>query len=319
MAQYVARFIPRYSDIVVPLQNLTHQNQRWRWRDEHQKAFDRLKGHLANTHSLSYYDTSLDTELVVDASPVGVGAILTQKSDKGEVRVVEYSSRRLTDTETRYSQTEREALAVVWACEHFHIYLYGAQFQVISDHKPLEGIMNNPLSKPTSRLERLCLRLQPYKMRVQYQPGKFNQADFLSRHPKSRELPPGGKSWINKQTEGVCVNALQAYEADGMTRDVVRKAMAKDETMQKLMQAINSQRWHTTDDRITPYKKIKEELCTVDGLILRGDRLVIPESLHQKAVDIAHNGHQGIVKTKGLPRETLWFPGIDRMVEHTIA
>lgn len=116
------------------------------------------------------------------------------------MKIVEYASRKLSDTEYRYSQLEREALAVVWACEHVVHYLLGAEFSVISDHKPLEGIMNKPLSKPTARLHRLCLRLQPYKMLVKYSPGKSNPADYLSRHPRKNEKRPD-KNWLDLQTE----------------------------------------------------------------------------------------------------------------------
>ena len=109
-------------------------------------------------------------ELVVDARPIGLGAMVTQKTETG-INVIVYASRRLTDPETRYSRTQREALAVVWASEHFDLYLYGAEYTVVTDHKPLEFLLNNPRSKPTVRLRRLCLRLQPYKMKVTYRPG----------------------------------------------------------------------------------------------------------------------------------------------------
>ena len=103
--------------------------------------------------------------MVVDASHIGLGAILTQvKGD--EIKVVGYASRRLTDTESRYSQTEREALSVAWAAEPFQIDLQRAPFTIITDHKALGIIMNKPLYKPTARLERICLRLLPFEKTV---------------------------------------------------------------------------------------------------------------------------------------------------------
>ena len=115
-------------------------------------AFRRLKSSLAKTHTISYYDMKLPTELVVDACAIRLGAILTQKTETGII-VIAYASRRLTFPETRYSQTEIEALAVVWASEHFDLYLYGAEYTVVTDHKPLEGLLNNAQSKPTARLQ----------------------------------------------------------------------------------------------------------------------------------------------------------------------
>ena len=101
--------------------------------------------------------------------------------------MIEYASRPLTDTKQRYSQTEREMLGVVWGCEHFNLYLYGSDFTVKTDHKPLIGIVKHT-SKPTACLERLNLRLQPYTMKLSYKPVKDNEADYLSRHPQSAML-----------------------------------------------------------------------------------------------------------------------------------
>ena len=152
MAQYVCRFIPNYSDIVAPLQKLTHKAQKWQWTSEQENAFKILKDRLLEAHTLSYYAMKLQTELIMDASPVGLEAILTQATNEGEIRVVAYASRRSTGAESRYSQTEREALAVVWASEHFHLYLFGTEYKVITDNMPLLGIMNNPISKPTRQI-----------------------------------------------------------------------------------------------------------------------------------------------------------------------
>lgn len=124
---------------------------------------------------MSYYDQNKSTEVVVDASPVGLGAILSQ-----EGKIVAYASRSLTQVEQRYSQTEREALAIVWSCEHFHLYIYGSRFTLVTDHKPLESIFNNPKSKPPARIERWRLRLQAYDFHVKYKKGADNPADYMS-------------------------------------------------------------------------------------------------------------------------------------------
>ena len=90
------------------------------------------------------------------------------------------ASRSLTDIERRYSQTEKEALALVWACEKFHPYVYGVPFDLVTDHKPLE-VLYGPRSKPCARIERWVLRMQPYKFKVKFEPGPSNIADTLSR------------------------------------------------------------------------------------------------------------------------------------------
>ena len=97
---------------------------------------------------MTYFDPTKATELIVDASPVGLGAILTQihhKHGNKTRKVVAYASRQLTDAEKRYSQCEKESLAIVYGVEKFHIYLYGQTFNLHSDWKALESIFNNTL------------------------------------------------------------------------------------------------------------------------------------------------------------------------------
>lgn len=117
----------------------------WNWDEAEKDAFHRLCDALSSDCVVAHYKQSADTLLKVDASPVGLRAILLQ-DDNGTVQPVAYASRTLTDVESRYSQTEKEALAIMWACERFHIYLYGKEFTQplysaeCTDHKPLEVI-----------------------------------------------------------------------------------------------------------------------------------------------------------------------------------
>ena len=104
---------------------------------------------------MAYFDPDKETHLGNDASPMGLSAILLQVMlSTEETGVVAYVSRALTPVERRYSQTEKEALAIVWAIEKLHIYLYGSQFKLITDCKPLQFIFNNPKSKPPAQIER---------------------------------------------------------------------------------------------------------------------------------------------------------------------
>ena len=123
LTNYVSRFIPQYANITKPLRDLTKKDTPWMWKEEQQEAFEKLKELLSKSTTVSYFNPKAKTELVVDAGPFGLGAILTQTGKGDAPKVVAYASRALTDTESRYSQTEREALAIVWACEYFHLYL----------------------------------------------------------------------------------------------------------------------------------------------------------------------------------------------------
>ena len=121
-----------------------------------------------------WHTNAKKTKLITDASPV-----LTQVQGGCE-RLIAYTSRSLTDVEHRYSQTEKEALGLVWGCERFHMYLYGVEFTLLSDHKPLEVIYSTSY-RASARIERWVLRLQPYKFTVQYVLRKQNITDPLSR------------------------------------------------------------------------------------------------------------------------------------------
>ena len=194
MTQYVARYIPHYATLTEPLRRLTRQDVTWSWSHDEQNAFDNLKSILSSSRVMVYFDPKKSTEVLVDASPVGISAILTQ-----EGKVVCYASRALTEVEQRYSQTDREMLAVVYGVEHYHLYLFASDFKVVTDHKPLLGIVHS--QKPTSaRMERWRLRLMPYQFTLEYQPGKddLNPADYLSRHPYEQPT---------------CDNAAEAYVA----------------------------------------------------------------------------------------------------------
>lgn len=306
MVQYISRFIPDYATITAPLRDLTKKDATWIWGKEQQKALDRLKSELIGSRVMTYFDPRKKTEIIADASPVGLGGMLMQDG-----KVISYASRALSEVEKRYSQTEREMLAAVWSAEHFHLYVYGHSFSIITDHKPLLGIVNS--NKPLSaRIERWKLRLMPYNVDLVYRPGKNdkNPADFMSRHPVAGFSAPNlAEEYVNY----VCCNAVPK----AMTLQEVQFETQQDLTMQALATAIESGQW--SDLEVKEYTKVKDELSVHNGTILRGCRLVIPSSLQNKAVDLAHVGHQGIVKTKRLLREKVWFPGIDKLVENKIS
>jgi hypothetical protein len=209
MANYSSKYIANFSTITAPLRELTKKNAQFEWKDIHQKAFEQLTTALSSAQCMAYFDTQKDTYVTVDVSPVGISAILSQKT-KGmeDDKVISYASRALTDVEKRYSQTEKEALAIVWGAEHFHLYLYGKYFTLVTDHKPLEVIYGNKRTKSSARIERWVLRLQPYSFKVIYRTGVTNPADYLSRHPTQTSCKQ------QKMTEGyMSISSLQiAYQ-----------------------------------------------------------------------------------------------------------
>ena len=105
-----------------------------RWAKREQEAFMKIKNSLLDNATLAYDEVGAETEVIVDASPVGLGAMLTQRKGDSH-RPVTHIIGSLSPFEQRYSQTEREALAIRWACERLGVYLAGARFKAVTDHK----------------------------------------------------------------------------------------------------------------------------------------------------------------------------------------
>ena len=191
-----AEFIPNYATLTHELRQLTKKKQKkntqWSWTERHTECLKNIEKALSKACSLACFDPNRHTEIHTDASPVGISAVLSQNG-----RIVQFANRALSAVEQRYSQTEREALAITWACEHFHIYIFGAPFTVFTDHQPLTSIFNNTLSQLSARIERWVLRTQPYDMTVIYRPGHDNPADYSSHHPT--HLPPSDREQKNSR------------------------------------------------------------------------------------------------------------------------
>ncbi len=105
-------------------------------------------------------------KLDFDASSVGLGAVLSNIDNNNHEKPIEFISRTLTPAERKYSQIEKEALAIVWAVSRFHRYLYARSFLLVTDHKPLEFLFNPNKNIPLmgiSRIQRWALILSSYQ------------------------------------------------------------------------------------------------------------------------------------------------------------
>ena len=236
MVNYLARFIPNLASETAPLRKLLRKDTPWRWTEEENKTFESLKNLVTSDLVVAHYDSKLPTSLIVDASPEGLGAILTQKQPDETMRPVYYASRALTAQEKKYSQTEREALGVVWGCERFHIYLYGVTFSILTDHQPLK-VIYSPAGKPSPRILRWGLRLQSYSFDIVHIPGSTNPADMLSIHPVD----------VDDRAEKECdetekfINAIVTYSVPkALSLSEVIKESQEDETLKKVQECIAS-------------------------------------------------------------------------------
>lgn len=309
LVNFNARFINDLATKSEPLRRLTRKGTPFKWGKEQEKAFSILKEELANTDTLAYFDTKAETRIIADASPVGLGAILLQKQ-KGENRVVYYASRSLSDVERRYSQTEKEALALIWACERFHQYIYGIDFILETDHKPLEFIYSKR-SKPSARIERWMLRLQNYHFTIEYKPGSQNLADSLSRLMKQSD-----KVTYRTVADDYIYHIVKNAVPSALTLHEIESASSNDDELIKLKQCIMYDQWEECTN--STYKTLRYELSSVGNIILRGSRIIVPKTMRTRVIELAHEGHQGIVKTKERLRTKVWWPGIDKDAEKEI-
>ena len=309
LVNFLGRFIPDLSTVTAPLRELTKSAAEWRWDEPQRSAFVMLKKQLSQRRTLAYFQQHAETQLVVDASPVGLGAVLLQRQADGMLQPVEYASRSLTAVEQRYSQTEREALAVVWGCERFRMYLFGLDFILVTDHKPLE-VMFSPSSKPPARVERWVLRLQPYRYTVRHVSGSHNIADCLSRLTQE-EAPTAMQRVSEDYIHFVASHAVPA----ALTAKQIREETSRDCELQAVMKWLPG---GTPDGCPKSYQSVSHELCVYDDMVLRGNRLVIPAALRQRVLQLAHEGHQGMVRTKQRLRSKVWWPGVDKDVEQLV-
>ena len=187
LVNYYGKFLPNLATTLSPLYSLLHRSQRWVWGPSQDKAFAMVKELLQSSRVLVHFDKSLPLVLSCDASPYGVGAVLVHTMPNGDERPVAFASRTLTETERKYSQLEKEALAIVFSVRKFHQYIYGRPFELRTDHKPLMYIFDEKKSIPTmasGRVQRWALMLGAYNYTIQYQKGSENTtADAVSRLP----------------------------------------------------------------------------------------------------------------------------------------
>lgn len=308
LINYVGRFIPHLSTLAEPLYRIIKKSNKFVWGHEQNKAYELIKNKMSSVDYLGYYNPCDVTHVIADASPVGLGAVIVQ-SNGGKSRIIAYANKTLTEVEKRYCQTEKEALAIVWAVERFHIYLFGKHFYLLTDHKPLQAIFG-PRSRPSARIERWVLRLQSYDYSVTYITGKNNIADPLSRLCKTENHPI-----FDDQIES-CIYELTVYsKPTAIPYSKIKSSSLNDEEIGNVIKALQSNEWTPA---LLSYKLIKDELAVSDGILIRGTRIVIPLELRDLTLTLGHEGHPGISVMKARLRMKVWWPSIDKEIEKKI-
>ncbi|XP_060539046.1 uncharacterized protein K02A2.6-like [Pantherophis guttatus] len=276
-------------------------------------SFEDIKNLLTSDRVLVQYSGTLPIRLTCDASPFGIGAVLSHKMPNGTEAPIAFFSRTLSKPERNYSQLDKEALAAVAGIKRFHEYLYGRSFELITDHKPLLGIIAGDKPTPpvlSPRMLRWVEFLAAYNYTLLHHPGKsIDHADALSRCP----LPETGEDPAPAMTTLL----IETMEEARISAADITRATSKDKILARILNWI-WKGWPEEKDISTeflPYKRRQNELSGLRGCVLWGDRVIVPNTLRQQTLRLLHDGHPGIVRMKALARSYVWWPGMDKEIE----
>ena len=311
---YYGKFLPSLAVILSPLYSLLQKTKRWSWGQSQAEAFDKVKQLLLSSRVLVHFDDSLPLVLSCDASPYGVGAVLSHLMPNGDERPVSFASHTLMETEKKYAQLEKEALGIVYGVRIFHQYLYGRRFELRTDHKPLVYIFNP--SKATStmasgRVQRWALTLGAYQYTITFLKGSENStADAVSRLPlpEMRTEPP-------KPAE--VINLMEYLDTSPVTSSQICMWTEKDTVLVKVKQWTLSgwPKEAPEDETLRPFFHRQRELSVENGCLLWGSRVIVPEKGRERVLSMLHQAHPGMSKMKCLVRCYVWWPKMDSEIE----
>ena len=314
LLNYYAKFIPNLASVLHPLHRLLRVGQPWQWSKDCKTAFESAKKSLSQSPVLVHYDPNLPIVLAADASAYGVGAVISHRQSDGTDQPIAYASRTLTQSERNYAQIEREALSIIFGIKRFHKYLYGREFVLITDHKPLTTILGPKQGIPplaAARMQRWALILSAYHYEIQFRPTKQHaNADSLSRLPLVQQSSEGNAP------DPTVFNLMQIASLPVRAQEVA-EATRSDPMLNKLLGFIRTGWPQTVPDALIPFWRRKEELSVEGDCIIWGCRVVIPEKLQKIVLEELHVGHPGIVRMKLLARGHVWWPKLGKDIEQS--
>ena len=311
---YYRRYLANLSNVIASLERLRGKNVKWIWGDKEQQAYDKMKQLLSSSNVLTFYSPELPLRLDTDASSVGLGAVLSHVMKDGSERPIEYISRTLSAAEKNYSQIDREALGIVWAVKRFHLYLYGRNFKLVSDHQPLVHIFNKNRRIPdmsSARVTRWAIFLMNYDFDIEYRPTKQHaNCDMLSRLPRETR---------HSLEEDECAEVFEVQLEDTyLNASLVAAETRKDLVLSKVMTYILDgwpKQLESKNEEMMSYFNRRFELSTERNCVTWGCRVVIPGKLRKPVLDMLHATHIGMTGMKQLARSYVWWTNLNLQIE----
>ncbi len=302
LLNYYRKFLPNLAMVVQPLISLLQKDRKWMWTEECEKAMTEAKTLLLQSNLLVHYDATLPLRLATDASPYGLGAVISHIMPNGEEKPIAFASRSLSSSEQNYSQIDKEALGLIYGVRKFHTYLYGRKFTMVTDHKPLTSILGprkGVSAVAAARLQRWALLLSSYTYDLEFRStDHHSNVDVLSRLPlpgKVEDKISETKLYYSRQLSVLPITGHQ-----------IRKATERDPVLNNIYSYTLRGRPAHVDGRLKAYQSKLAELSVQDGFVLWGGRVVIPKSLQGKILKELQREHLGVAKMKALARSHMW-------------
>ena len=319
MVNQLAKFSRNIAEKSKPLRDLLSKKNAWSWGPAQESAFNDIKQEISSETVLAHYDPNKEILLSADSSSFGLGSLLRQKH--GDVwKPVAFASRSLSETECRYAQIEKEALAVTWACEKFSNFLIGTTFHVETDHKPLVPLLSTKdLSDIPPRIQRFKMRLMRFHFSISHTSGKaLYTADTLSRAPLN--IKEESDIDLQLQTQAFVDSVVNGIPASQSRLDQVKSNYNSDEVCSSILRYC-SEGWpekSALNETLKPYWAYRGEFSVQDGLLLKGVRLVIPKTMHGEILEKLHGGHFGIAKCRERAKTSVWWLGLSTELENMV-